>query len=239
MEKLSIFIDTERERFVRGKHSNLFAFSFSQIVRYHEFLKIISTRYEKASMEFIANTKTLQKTILPGKSFTSEDELKLSAEGEKLNTILHLEIESFYLFAKILLDKVARATEFYFGQARGLSLDSHDDMSKNFEPYIKTKGLTILSDELKRLISQLKKDISDYRDKQIAHEKSPRTIKGTAFKLDTGESQIINIKLYPTEKDQQFESKEINQMIWLLEQYICEMVDYISLNRDKTNLELV
>ena len=37
-----------------------------------------------------------------------------------LTTRLHLEIESFYLFAKILLDKVAHFVEFYFGPGRKL-----------------------------------------------------------------------------------------------------------------------
>jgi hypothetical protein len=115
--------------------------------------------------------------------------------------VLHLDIESFYLFAKIYLDKIAHAFEFYFGPGRGKSMDSHDQLVKNFPAYAKEKGLTLPSD-LMSIATRLKSDISDYRDYEIAHEKSPRRLSGTVFDTE-GKMRIIATHLYPTKKDQQ------------------------------------
>jgi hypothetical protein len=46
----------------------------------------------------------------------------LMSQSQGLTSDLHLEIESYYLFAKIILDDVARAIEYYFGPHRGLAL---------------------------------------------------------------------------------------------------------------------
>ena len=53
---------------------------------------------------------------------------------------LHLEIESYYLFSKIMLDKIVHALEFYFGQGRKKSLDSHDGLVKNSASYVARKA---------------------------------------------------------------------------------------------------
>ncbi|HRH23342.1 MAG TPA: hypothetical protein PK295_01800 [Candidatus Magasanikbacteria bacterium] len=236
MEILSSFIGREREKF-STRHNNLFANSFAQIVRYYKFLVIIMTRYEKACRDYSNNRDKLQTIFQPGNHTLDEKELNLLKESEEFTEILHLEIESFYLFAKILLDKIARSIEFYFGPSRGLPLDSHDDLSKNLEKYIKDKSLSPLPPNLKDLIAKAKQDISDYRDYQISHEKSPRTIRGTSFSLRSKTATISTVRLYPTEKDVQEESKDIHQVKDLLDKYIEEMIKYIELNREKTNLE--
>lgn len=230
---------SERERF-STRHNNLFAFTFSQISRYYEFIKIIQERYHKVSAEFIENTKAQQATFQSGTQIVSNEQLRLLNKGREITTILHLEIESYFLFAKILLDKVARAIEFYLGQARGLSLDSHDSLIKHFENYISTKQLTTLPTDLSESMKTLKEYVSDYRDKEIAHEKSPRTMKATMFSHGaTSTTWIASTKIYPTEKDKQVESKEIDKTMGLIDKYIGEIVKYIQDNREKTNLEKV
>jgi hypothetical protein len=72
------------------------------------------------------------------------------------------------LFAKILLDKIARAIEFYFGTVP----DSHDDFVKHLDRYVRAKDLS-LPRGFKQDLQGLKREISDFRDYQIAHEKSP------------------------------------------------------------------
>src|SRR5689334_1122524 len=48
---------------------------------------------------------------------------------------VHLEIESFYVFAKILLDRFAQLIQLFFGPARDLSLSSHHKLSNNIEQF--------------------------------------------------------------------------------------------------------
>lgn len=237
MEALSEFIKTGRNDF-SNRHNNLFAFSFSQIARYYGFIKIIQARYRRAATEFIENSKAMQATFQLGTHSMTEEQIQLSNKEREITAFLHLEIESYYLFTKILLDKVVRAFEFYFGPSRGLSLDSHDNLTKNLEKYIVAKGLTTLSDDMKELIQVLKQDVSDYRDCEIAHEKSPRTMKMTMFSLGANSAaRMGSIKIYPTEKDKQVESKEIDQIMDMIDKYIEQIIKYIQINQSKTNLE--
>ena len=234
-QELNAFIGSERERFA-NRHNNMFAFGFSQLIRYHEFLAIVVGRYKRASDVFVASTRELQSTMKRGTHEVSEEQQALHVECQNLTTSLHLEIESFYLFAKILLDKVARALEFYFGQARKLSLDSHDDLVKRLEKYASFKKL-VLPDDFLKLARQLKADISDHRDYEIAHEKSPRTLHATAFDSE-GVTKIASIKFSPTARDQQVETKPLDDLMMELGRYIEKMIELVTRNRDQTNLEL-
>jgi hypothetical protein len=140
MTLLSDFVSSERKRFA-NEDNNKFAIGFSQISRYHLFLSLILKRYEEASRAFFENTNAMQATLLPGTHRLTDAQVKLREDGVRLSALVHLEIESYYLFAKICLDKIARALEFYFGQGRGKSLDSHDQLVKNFAAYAAEKRL--------------------------------------------------------------------------------------------------
>jgi hypothetical protein len=142
--------------------------------------------------------KATQAAVLPGTHPMTGQLMTLHEEGLRLNIMLHLEIESYYLFAKIMLDKIVHALEFYFGQGRNISLDSHDNLVKYFEAYAEQKGL-VLPLEFMVMAKTLKTDISDYRDYDIAHEKSPRRMSGTMFDSE-GNMKMTAMSLYPTEK---------------------------------------
>ena len=87
-----------------------------------------------------------------------------------------------------------------------------------------------------QLIKELKQNVSDYRDYEIAHEKNPRTTKGTGFGNCVESARIIGIKLYPKEKDRQIESGILSELIKQIDKYIMEIVTYISINKDKAKL---
>ncbi len=238
MEKespLSIFINSERERF-GTEDNNKFAFSLSQISRYQKFTTVIFGRYKKVSEEFIANSRAKHKSFLEGTHKVNDAQMFLLDESARLSILVHLEIESFYLFAKILLDKVAHSIEFYFGPVRKRPLDSHDDLCKNLPLYAEQKELAVSPDFLK-LAAELKKDVSDYRDYEIAHEKSPRRIRGTVFYGD-GKTSIASSNLYPKEGDGQVDSKALEDLQLQIDSYIVHFIEFIKNNRGKTRLQL-
>ena len=124
---LSGFINTERSQYTT-KDNNKFAFALGQALRYYGFLLIILERCEKASRNMISIHEKSMKLM---STQTSEpvpmtvEQMRLMEESSRLMTLVHLEIESFYLFAKIFLDNVARFLWVYFGEAQGVSLKSH------------------------------------------------------------------------------------------------------------------
>jgi hypothetical protein len=234
--RLTDFVDSERKRF-SDEHGNRFAFSFSQVRRYYEFLNIISEKHKKASKDFISNSESLQSISLSG-GWKSYDEWEpIWEEHLRVYYALHLEIESFYLFAKILLDQIARFIEFYFGSVRKKSLDSHDELTKHLDDYAKAKGL-IIPPSLVEMIQTLKRDISDYRDYEIAHHKSPRTIRGTGFDT-SGKVRIISSKFYPSESEKQVETISLPDLRKEIDDYLEGVIELIKVNGDKTTVKLV
>src|SRR6266404_3206647 len=74
-------------------------------------LEGVRSREAKATEIFSLASRALRETPpSPGPYLTAEQERRLN-ELDKATDLLHLEIESFYLFAKILLDAAARAIE--------------------------------------------------------------------------------------------------------------------------------
>lgn len=235
ISRLNEFVDAERERFTTVDN-NRFALSFSQIMRYAEFIEIIAGRQTEAGLKFVANAAALRAAVPSGGASLTAEQRRLLDEGRKLTDALHLEIESFYLFAKILLDKIARSIEFYFGQGRKCSLDSHDDLIKDLGKYSTIKRLSVPA-KLLELALSLKQDISDLRDYRIAHDKNPRRVLGTAFGLD-GKTTMISTTIYPTPNDKQLQTRDPNDLLTEIGDYIDSVIDLFGTNRHLTELKL-
>lgn len=232
LEELKAFVGEERVRLAL-RDNNVLGQSMSQIGQYREFLGIILDRYGEASTAFVENTRAMQKAAKDH----SADAGSLHDEAVVLKTKLHLEIESFYLFAKILLDKMARSIEYYFGPERGLPLDSHDDLAKRLVDYAAAKQLDVTEDFVSKSNSW-KERVSDYRDYHIAHEKSSRTLRATAFDAE-GQTSMVLVRLYPLGGDRQVESEPLENLLPELDQYIQNLVEFLKANRGKTNLEIL
>jgi len=237
MSTLSEFIWTERGQY-GGKDNNRFAFSLEQVSRYYEFLYIICDRYETASQDFLSNSRAKMEEARQrsGQPFTSEQQ-ELYRRGVQVTTILHLEVESFYLFAKVLLDKVAHFIADYFGKLRGVSLRSHDKWAKHYNEFTSAKGLNV-PNSLSVSLVFLKEHVSDYRDKEIAHLNNPRSMMGTFFD-GKGATTIVRTQLYPNERDRQVESKELPELMAAIDAYLSDITSLVSENRDKSRYERV
>jgi hypothetical protein len=239
MNVLSEFIDIERHKY-EGEDNNLFTFSLGQASGYYEFILIIAERHSKASQRLVSNYKKLMESLPQGDGVgvMTDEQMRLLEQGQQLTTLVHLEIESFYLFAKILLDKIALFLYGYFGQAYGISLASHDKLTKSYEQYRTAKGL-VYPDGFAESLEFLKEYICDYRDKQISHLQNPRAIKGTIYDLHD-QTRIAATQLYPTpdELHAQVESKELSDLINAIDKYIQQVIAVIELNRVKTRFSL-
>jgi hypothetical protein len=211
--------------------------SFAQISRYYEFVRIILSRSEDVSQKLQANTKTLMDSVIPGsgRQALTNDQATLHEDGSRLNSMLHLEIESFYIFAKVLLDKVANAIQFYFGLGRAASLRSHDRLVKNIGSYSQQKGLRLPQDFV-ATAERLKADIADYRDKEISHQNDPGQMSGTMWDGDGRGTRIAAISLYSNKVSPQKESKDLRDLFADIEAYLREVMELITSNEERTRL---
>jgi hypothetical protein len=177
----------------------------------------------------VENTHAVHESMQPGNHPATARQMELLLAGGEIQDRLHLEIEAYYLFAKIMLDKVARALEFAFGRVRGKSLDSHDDLERRFGDCAASNGIR-LDPKLLATVGECKKAISDHRDYQIAHEKSPRTVRGTNFSLDGTQVRMSISKIYPKEGDEHTESIPLDDLAALLDRYINLICDLLENN---------
>jgi len=227
---------TWKERFY---YADVNAFlHLSPALRYYDFLLIILDRYTKVNQKVIALHGEEMKLTRsqPGIRRVTPEQARRMDKSSRLTTRLHLEIESFYLFAKILLDNIARFIYVYFGEERGIGLESHHALAKHHKKYFEAKGL-VVPDGLSESLALLEKEICDYRDKEISHELSLRRIRGTAWG-GSGAARIAAGVIYPHKGDKMATSAELPQLMSGINNYIRQVITLIGSNRNKSRFEL-
>jgi hypothetical protein len=232
MNALSNFVTAEREHY-KAEDNNLFAFSLSQTIRYYEFIIMIYERHKEISQKMVSHqTKMMASISARNSGIMTEEQMQLFEEGNILMRKVELEIESFYIFAKIFLDMIARFILNYFSEAHKIKLNSHDKLTKNHIEYQTVKGL-IFPDGFSESLTILKEHVGDFRDKQIAHLQNPRSIKGISYNTN-GQTRISETHLYPKPTDSQVESRELSEVMSAIELYVQQVFAVIEVNRSKT-----
>lgn len=158
---------------------------------------------------------------------------EIELQDELINQA-HMEVETYYLFAKIALDKIAHFVEDYFGQARHVSLRSHGNWKKHFARYCESKRLVTPDGMLDR-ITLLERDIAEFRAKSIAHLQHPRVFRGTSVYPGTGLIGIVFAVRKVRECEQVPTSPpSVSAVGQLLDAYVHDLVALIEANRDKS-----
>jgi hypothetical protein len=235
IDDLYSFLEAERIDLEVPK-ANTLAMSFVEITRYRRFLGIIRLRHDSNNTVVRETTdRMLASFVAPpgGGILTPEQQQMIEDQGEA-TLVAHLDVESFYLFAKILFDKVAHSLEYYFGTVRKRPLVSHDNLVKNWPEFSKQKGI-VTPIEFLQCAERLKAAISDHRDYYIAHQLSPRAIRSTVMNPDEG-SRIATGFLYPTKSDKAAQTEPLPLLEKLIDEYLHSFIGLLTSQRDKSQL---
>lgn len=231
--RFQAFIEGER-RLLATDVGNIFGTLFGDVQRYLTYLELIRSRWNACSGEFTAALQAFQTSVARRSgtlTLTVEQMALLQSQADR-SLRCHLEIETFYLISKILLDKLARAVELVFGQARGLSLDSHDQLIRHLPAYLTLKNLEV-GERLCALAETLKADVSDVRDYQISHAKNPRVVRGTVSD-GSDRTAIVFALLYPKPNEvQPPPTRYVDELFTDLESYLADYMAFVSSNRDR------
>ncbi len=120
---------------------------------------------------------------------------------------------------------------------RKCSLDSHHDLVSNFRKYAELKKLVIPSGFMEK-VEWLKKYISDFRDKDIAHDKRLNRVTATALTRDGRATIIATSTVVPAERFKpQADSTYVKELMVAAESYIVAAIEIVKTNRDKTKLK--
>ena len=247
--KLSQFIQSELGKYLPEVNTH-FGFALGRVERYERFLRMILDRYRPLNTRLgdiagaMARIRRERMAEHPngGVSAFSHEEAALLSEQLQLTDPLHLESESFYVFAKIFLDSAAQFLGHYFAPGtedgrraiRGLSLISHDQLCKHFERYataLKIEHPPGVIDQMKDLRTR----IVYVRDYDIAHERDPYAFTGTTWGKDGSPTLLRGAVTLAGQTAKIPRSADTPEALMsALEAYIETYTDIIARNRDKS-----
>lgn len=172
----------------------------------------------------------------PGKSRqVTPEELEEMERTRTLTLRVHLEIESFYVFANILLDRIASTFRFYFWRRPKWN---HRQLAQNLEKICTKKFLVVPLDDLLKMPHKLEELIVAYRNTRIEHVEEPRLIFGTSWGPDKRAKITPNV-LYPAPGEVekiQHSTADLDGLLASLDTYMTSMLDFLDANADKSIL---
>lgn len=227
-KNFEVFVRAERDQY-NNEDNNRVAFSLSQVGRYLRMAEIARLRVEAVVNSVTAQSQDRMESLGTGRRQLTAKEISDFDMGWRYQLLSHMELEIYFIFTKILLDKISQCIEDFFGQARSITLKSHRMTCKNLTKYAELKNLTI-PDGYMALAQQILDTIVEYRDKQITHLKNPRALHASLIHPDLG-VQISISALYPKPTDKSTASPSWSETHKLIEDFVSMFADLIATNR--------
>jgi hypothetical protein len=192
---LTSFIERLRDRLDIDR-GNAVAIAFSQVTELMAYLRVIADDYELANEQVMGYIEARRQSFTEGTHQLTAGEIEQMEQHREASRLLHLRIDTFYVFAKILLDKIGPLLEALFGQGVAASLERHSKLIRNLDDYAGQRGLTPVPEDLTSRMNGMDV-IVEYRDNWITHDSSPRTVKGTTYDLRSRQATTARSRIYP------------------------------------------
>jgi hypothetical protein len=237
VDRLVAFIIDARDRASGSPDPNLRMSGLSRLTEGLRRLYVLLDDYQVANDAFFEHHNEWMASLAAhteGNAGVSRelgpDEMALLEQGRDVHLKLHLRIDAFYVFAKVLLDDIGKAIQEFFGHARGLPIGkSHSQLQANLFDYAAELDLT---DPTPLLSTAGEGDprITDYRDKQDTHRQNVRTMKATVWSNEDQLARIGTGMLLPKDTDKYPESEAPPGLLEFIERYVDEVLSYIEAN---------
>jgi hypothetical protein len=219
--RLSSFVESDRER-LDGENGNRLGFAVGQVGHYYLHLRRCLDRCARSEEPFLAiHEKRLAGDVRAG-----------HGEVERIYGELLLDTEAFFLFAKIMADRSAQLIEFYFGQTRGLSLDTHHYLADNINAVSKQRGLK-LPEGFAEFAQALRGEIFDIRD-YVTHDNCVRAT--LSMIIEDRRARFVATRHFFKETDKQVEFPHVQDAFERLDYYVSCVAELLETNRGQSKL---
>jgi hypothetical protein len=207
---------------LEGTRVNICLQTLRTVDRKLGFLDVTTREYADASTDF-TDARARHEVALK----TSRHDYETFLEVKEYAELVHLRIETFYLFARILLDDVVRAVDTLIG-TNGATIGKHSNMGTNLPNLIASRGgEPPVPQKLHDLIAEVK-HVVGYRDLYIAHLRLQGAVKGTVFDPEGNPAIVVQtITPRPGMSPCVKNSEPIADLRDLLERYVSAWADYL------------
>jgi len=173
---------------------NSLAVSVGHWHQYLAYLAIILPRAEAADAAYHEVTERLMESARAAtrgvaRSMTPAEQAVVGAL-ELRSIVAHLEIESFYVFAKILLDRVADSMARYFGLTLLRHGSSHSELQSGAFKNLCARR-TMDGRSIQAMLDDLRKRIVDHRTKVIEHLNEPDFARAILYNPGAGAKMLL------------------------------------------------
>jgi hypothetical protein len=217
---------------------NLFNGKLARWTRYYTFLEIILRRYQEASEAFCDSAERGRNARLNdpvGSGELDADRLRAFEHEKQLALAVHLETESFYLFAKILLDQAAGTCGFYFSDRPKWS---HKQLTDAFPNVCSKRSLNMTPKCLYQMMIDLEKEVIEFRNERVQHATDPRMRHGTVW-AGKGARMLTHL-VFPSNHEEalahQKTSGNLVDIFGQIDEYLSAMLDFFAANSAQSKL---
>lgn len=225
IDKLEKFLRAEQKEFPIER-ACVIENAAREIKRYAAFLNLVKERSAEVSIEC---NKALRSCV--GMPVGKERDERL-ARFDQFGLNLQLEIESSYLFSKIYLDKTVHFLEIYFGRLQNCSFESFSKLSVKQLQILESDHQFQIQPKFREMIEKLMEVVIEFRDKNIIHQKNPRLLRGLNWQ-DYKKVSMASGFIYPKEKEQRFQSVDVEELWACLENYTDLFTEFVIQNSAK------
>ncbi len=238
------YIISEREQLKGDEQNNYFGVVFGEVLKYYQYLSLVMSRYGPASEQYVASTKErMRKNSLKGNGswVMTPDEIAEYNTHFQQQTVLLFELESFYVFASILLDRISAATQYYFGLGiSGSQWKSFHYMNAYFFDYATAKNLESPSQNILERIQWLYENVSKFRGDFVVHkdnsDRQVRSMMGIGFNNERGGAYFNIGQMYPKDGEVPIIAKKPDEIIGYINTFIIQWIEYLQNNSDSRSL---
>jgi hypothetical protein len=208
--------------------------------RYLGFVRVVVERYEAANESYIGHAERIKAALMAestGSRRLTEDETDALLAKWTLAESLQLEIESFYLFAKILLDRVADVVCLYFDNPRPSKGSSHSFLvNRAFDRICRTRSID--GRALVPSLEDLDRRVVQHRNDVVEHLADPRWSPGMGWGADRRVKVSMGL-VAPKADEPDYDTRTTEDPAALLkeiEAYIVAVFDFLETNIEKSVL---
>ena len=235
LNRLDELVAAEWKRHPNASDANALGAPVGQVIEGYQFVRMAFARYEVSAAAFMTALTRLHDSIA-GKSGSATPEQARLMEQRRMSSVTNqYEMQCFFLFSALLLDKIARLVLFYFGQAKGVSLNSHHSFLKQQTTYATRKEL-LVPDGLAAAQQQLQGKIVDVRDKLVTHVNNPRAAHATTFNIKKAGTGFGVTHIHPKPSDEWRQADPPDDLMPLIDQYLLLVVDLLTVNADRRHI---